>query len=819
LDDKSLEKIQRKVLPKVDTERLLAEDRTRDRRRPGPVRFAVPADVTYTLANSGTWQPVAGGRLWRLRIQSPGAKSLNLGITRFDLPKGAKLWIYDPERKQVEGPYTSSHRSRRGSLWTPLIRGNEIVVEVFVPDGVAQPVIEIGRVNQAYKDFGSSGACEIDVICPQGAPWANQVRAVGFYTLNGLATCTGTLLNSTNIGSDGKPKPFFLSANHCGVSSANDDTVVVYWNYQSPECGTHGPGDTTQNQTGSVFRASSAASDFLLLELSVQPDPNFNVFRSGWDATGTRPPSTVGIHHPQGDVKMISFSNSAPYPTNRNPDGVSDPGPIPTGSHWRADWSPNLGVTEPGSSGSCLFETTNKRCIGQLTGGPSSCTATNKWDYYGRLSVSWTGPSAATRLNDWLDPLNTGTLYMDGDPHIKTSDGIHYDFQGAGEFVALRELGGLEIQARQTPVATTFNPGPDPYHGLAVCVSINTAIAARIGNHRVTIQPNISGVPDPSGLQVRVDGVLTSVNANGLTLGPGGRIVKSSAGFEVDFPNGTVMALTPLYWNSQAKWYLNLSVFRAPGMDGVMVAALDRAPPPRIEGIMGTIAPGSWLPALPDGTSLGPMPASLHQRYVDLYHKFGNAWRVTEKTSLFDYASGTSTANFTLPSWPPQSPPCVIPKTPTANPLNPQAAQRLCRAITDKKTQANCVFDVTVTGEPGFAKLYQLSQRLRVGATTTVVEVLGAALAKEPLTLLATVAPRPWASSGRGLPAGAVQFTVDGRKAGAPVKLDAKGRATLKTPRLEAGEHKVAASYLPVAGSPHLPSSSLERIYTVRREK
>jgi len=103
LDDKSEEKIQRKILPKIDTERLLAEDRAGDRRRPGPSRFAVPADVTYTLTNSGTWQAVAGGRLWRLRIQSPGAKSLNLGITRFDLPKGAKLWIHDPERKHVEG--------------------------------------------------------------------------------------------------------------------------------------------------------------------------------------------------------------------------------------------------------------------------------------------------------------------------------------------------------------------------------------------------------------------------------------------------------------------------------------------------------------------------------------------------------------------------------------------------------------------------------------------------------------------------------------------------------------------------------------------
>ena len=103
------------------------------------------------------------------------------------------------------------------------------MVEVFVPDGVAQPVIEIGRVNQGYKDLGTSGDCEIDLVCPEGIPWQNQSRAVGFYTVDGFNTCTGTFLNNFNIGLDGKAKPFFLSAHHCGVNSANDDTVRVYW--------------------------------------------------------------------------------------------------------------------------------------------------------------------------------------------------------------------------------------------------------------------------------------------------------------------------------------------------------------------------------------------------------------------------------------------------------------------------------------------------------------------------------------------------------------------------------------------------------------
>ena len=45
--------------------------------------------------------------------------------------------------------------------------------------------------------------------------------------------------------------------------------------------------------------------------------------------------------------------------------------------------------------------------------------------------------------------------FNDGEPHITTMDGVHYDFQSAGEFVALRDGNGLEIQTRQTAISTT----------------------------------------------------------------------------------------------------------------------------------------------------------------------------------------------------------------------------------------------------------------------------------------------------------------------------------------------------------------------------
>lgn len=413
-------------------------------------------------------------------------------------------------------------------------------------------------------------------------------------------------------------------------------------------------------------------------------------------------------------------------------------------------------------------------------------------------------PNTTTRFDIYTDTVSGGPAAMEGDPHITAVGGIHYDFQGAGEYVALRDYDGLEIQTRQTPIATTFNPGPDAHDGLATCVSLNTAVAARVGNHRVTYQPNTSGVPDPSGLQLRVDGTLRTLPATGIDLGDGGRVLNGPGGngIQVDFPDGTALIVTPNWWASQSKWYLNVDAYNTPA----------------ILGIMGPMAMGSWIPALPDGTSMGPMPAALHQRYIDLYHKFGNAWRVTDKTSLFDYAPGTSTKTFTLDSWPLEKPPCVIPQTPPVKPAEPGVAERACRLVLDKNMKRDCLFDVTVTGEPGFAKAYLVSQRIRGGATTTILTGNKEVTAPEEAAIFAAVVKR-MVHARKGIPAGMVQFMVDGYKAGDPVKLDAKGQATWRTQTLKPGRHKISATYLPAKGSASLSSTSLDILHTVGREK
>jgi hypothetical protein len=97
---------------------------------------------------------------------------------------------------------------------------------------------------------------------------------------------------------------------------------------------------------------------------------------------------------------------------------------------------------------------------------------------------------------------------------------------------------------------------------------------------------------------------------------------------------------------------------------------------------------------------------------------------VTSTTSLFDYAAGTSTASFTNTNWPPppgSSCSTIVgtfpwPGVATRSPVKPMApadAERLCSPIADPKVRADCVFDVTVTGNGAMANGYQTTLQLR----------------------------------------------------------------------------------------------------------
>ena len=117
----------------------------------------------------------------------------------------------------------------------------------------------------------------------------------------------------------------------------------------------------------------------------------------------------------------------------------------------------------------------------------------------------------------------------------------------------------------------------------------------------------------------------------------------------------------------------------------------------------------------------------INERYVQLYQTFADSWRVTDGTSLFTYASGTSTATFTDKDWPTIQPPCKLKPQfelpgATPQPAIPEAeAKIICKAVTEDDLFENCVLDVAATGEKSFADGYLLEQRIRLSATSVQI--------------------------------------------------------------------------------------------------
>jgi FtsP/CotA-like multicopper oxidase with cupredoxin domain len=369
-----------------------------------------------------------------------------------------------------------------------------------------------------------------------------------------------------------------------------------------------------------------------------------------------------------------------------------------------------------------------------------------------------------------------------GDPHILTVDGTYYDFQAAGEFTLLRDTAGFEVQARQTPVPSA-NPIIDPNSGLRTCVSVNTAVAARIGEHHISYQLTKAG----GRLEFFLDGEQRDLTEKGIDL-EAGRVttfqVGNTTGLRVDFANYAVLTATPWFWSSYNLWILNISISHTDAD----------------QGIMGPIAPGSWLPALPSGSTVGPKPASLGDRYVALYQTFADAWRVTDATSLFEYAPGTSTKDFTDLDWPAEKPPCVLKpefEIPGANPplvnISTRVAERLCRPVTADDLHRGCVFDVATTGDKALVENYLLAQELRLNGTA--VQLSADKPRTRPGEAVAFTATVTALASRRPMPMGTVTFLIDEAPVGRPVELDKSGRAWFKTASLSPGTRSVRAEY------------------------
>ena len=463
---KSAREIDLLEMAAVDVKHLLKEDKKQAGKL--PYRFGKEIEVDVSLQNAGTWQTLpSGDRVWRLKIRSRGALSINLIYTSFFMPEGATFHIYNETKTDVIGAFTSENNKPGKGFATGLVKGEACILEYFEPfTHRNEGIINISQVIHGYRDafkqtrsqkqlgYGGSADCHNNVNCAVGDDWQDEKRSVTLIIYGGTG-CTGTLINNTNEDK----KPYFLTANHC-YGSISVASWVFYFNYESPTCANE---DVPKNESisGASLIARAVDTDFCLLELSSMPPASYDVYYAGWSRVTTGITRTVAIHHPQLDIKKISFSNTAP--TFINFSSIAD---LSYFYGWSASWDD--GITEPGSSGSPLFDQ-NGRIIGQLYGGTSRCitpTSESGFSYYGALFHSWSRSSSSdSRLQDWLDPAGTNPMTLNGIdgvvvPSITISYGLSsYSATEGGEVTVDVELSAVPERDIRIPITVSRHGG------------------------------------------------------------------------------------------------------------------------------------------------------------------------------------------------------------------------------------------------------------------------------------------------------------------------------------------------------------------------
>ncbi len=484
-------------MKEFDPEAMLAEDEKNNRNKIGPWRFGKNFEVNYDINHSGIWESLPdGGRVWRIALFSPGALHLNFEFSSYHLPVGANVFMYNPDHTEVFGAWTHQNNKKNGRLATTLIGGSTAIIEYYEPRTVTgQGALTIGRITHGYrpmfgytknnnpqngsaKGLGDSGPCNNNVICPEGDNWRCQIKSVAIIIVNGNEHCTGSLLNNATENE----MPYLLTADHCLSSPVSN--WLFRFNWESPICNQNQNGPTNQTISGATIQVTNEGSDMGLLLLSSAIPDNYDVFYSGWDATGTIPNEQTVIHHPSGDIKKISFDTNSPSKVSW---GGSETWQI-------GNWED--GTTEQGSSGSGLWDQ-NGRIIGQLYGGSASCFSAAS-DYFGRFDVSWNAG-----LSDYLDPGNTGIMILEGkgnnacegpvfsvDASIQSIDGIEDNYCGEHTIA---------------PAVTIRNNGSNPLTSVDVDYDLNNGGAVGTVSYTQTIAPE----------------AIATVNLPALTLIPG----------------------------------------------------------------------------------------------------------------------------------------------------------------------------------------------------------------------------------------------------------------------------------------------------------
>ena len=249
-----------------------------------------------------------------------------------------------------------------------------------------------------------------------------------------------------------------------------------------------------------------------------------------------------------------------------------------------------------------------------------------------------------------------------GEPHLRTEQGLEFDFQAAGEFLVLSGADGrVVIQARQQQL------GDLP-------VAINTAVAADVNGDRVGVYAK-----EPSFLMINDLPVAETDTEKRLP--NGGTLVRHGSVVEITWPDGGRLNVTRA---GDALTY-------GYGYDAGQSA-------PAMRGLLGSFGAKSSTDLVArDGNALSRLDPDF---YSKVYREVGDSWRIEPSESLFHYWSGESTATFTDPSMPSR----LVAAGSLSSEVHSRA-EAVCRAfgVRAQPTLDNCILDVGLTGMPAYA--------------------------------------------------------------------------------------------------------------------
>lgn len=384
-------------LPSFNLLEILAQDNLDQEDKVMPFRFAYASPVSYTPLGSGRWTNYPNGdRVWILALESDQAISLNVVFSNFNIPSGARLYVYNEGRSDFVGPLTSKNNRQDAETTLLPLKGRRIIIEYYEPFASrGAGTFEISHVVQGYRDIPA--LAEMIAACMEpahvdGAEKAMQDLAAASSLMivdRGQRITTGVLLNNTL--SDGTP----LMLTSANALFGDPESWVFVFGLNYSDCSIQGNIECWDKAlSGAKVLRVDPSTGMALLELVQKPKTEWGVFYAGW----TKDPAPIdhffSFQHALG--LPLSFSSFA---------GSSDVIDWFGLDVMKVDaWS--RGSTFPGSIGSPLFNAGGE-VVGAFIGGGANC-ANNESDYFGLIQTAW--PSFA----EFLNPAGMSKTSMEG---------------------------------------------------------------------------------------------------------------------------------------------------------------------------------------------------------------------------------------------------------------------------------------------------------------------------------------------------------------------------------------------------------------------